>query len=111
MGRRIVISTLVLSYNITLDYLRNLISPHFRKRKEKWRTFANMQKKAIVAKRYNSRVFPRLIQKDNLVLRRTLKGAATSKLTPNWEGPFRVREDERLVPCTWNTTTLRKYYS
>ncbi|RDX66018.1 hypothetical protein CR513_55269, partial [Mucuna pruriens] len=52
-----------------------------------------------------------------------LKGATTNKLTPNWDRPFRVREevgqgafkleqlDRRLVSCTWSTTTLRKYYS
>ncbi|RDY14610.1 hypothetical protein CR513_00308, partial [Mucuna pruriens] len=39
--------------------------------------------KARVAKRYNSMVFPRPIRKDDLVLRRTLKGATTNKLTPN----------------------------
>ncbi|RDY10105.1 hypothetical protein CR513_05436, partial [Mucuna pruriens] len=49
--------------------------------------------KAKVPKRYNSTVFPRPIRKDDLVLRRTLMGAPTNKLTPNWEGLFRVREE------------------
>ncbi|RDX69413.1 hypothetical protein CR513_51477, partial [Mucuna pruriens] len=46
--------------------------------------------KARVARNYNVIVFPRPIRKDDLVLRRTLVGAVTNKLMPNWEGPFRV---------------------
>ncbi|RDX87972.1 hypothetical protein CR513_30496, partial [Mucuna pruriens] len=46
--------------------------------------------KARVVKRYNSTVFPRPLQKGDLVLKRILKGVATNKLTPNWEGPFRL---------------------
>ncbi|RDY10134.1 hypothetical protein CR513_05412, partial [Mucuna pruriens] len=45
--------------------------------------------------------------------------ATTNKLTPNWEGSFRVGQgafklehlDERSVLRTWNIATLRKYYS
>ncbi|RDX96007.1 hypothetical protein CR513_21386, partial [Mucuna pruriens] len=71
---------------------------------------------ARVAKRYNVTVFPRPIRKDGLVLRMTLMGAATNKLTPNWEGLFRVREevghgafklehlDGRPIPRTWNAS-------
>ncbi|RDX87976.1 hypothetical protein CR513_30486, partial [Mucuna pruriens] len=36
-----------------------------------------------------------LPQKGDLVMRRILTGAAMNKLTPNWEGPFRVREQIR----------------
>ncbi|RDX93273.1 Gag-Pol polyprotein, partial [Mucuna pruriens] len=79
--------------------------------------------KARVAKRYNATVFPCPIRKDDLVLRRTLMGVDTNKLTPKWEGPFRVREEvgqgsfklehlnEKVVPRTWNSITTRKYYS
>ncbi|RDY11216.1 hypothetical protein CR513_04159, partial [Mucuna pruriens] len=49
--------------------------------------------KARVAKRYNSIVFPHPLRQGDLVLRRVLKEATTNKLTPNWEGPYRVRED------------------
>ncbi|RDX75098.1 Gypsy retrotransposon integrase-like protein 1, partial [Mucuna pruriens] len=76
-----------------------------------------------VARIYNSTVFPRPIRKDDLVLGRTLIGAATNKLTSNWEGLFRVQEevrhgafrlehlDGKVVPRTWNSATLRKYYN
>ncbi|RDX95389.1 hypothetical protein CR513_22089, partial [Mucuna pruriens] len=76
--------------------------------------------KARVAKRYNSIVFPRSIQKDDLVLRRILKGAATNKLTPNWEGPFRVREELNVIEfslvtyenvCPVNATKTRERQS
>ncbi|RDX64522.1 hypothetical protein CR513_56913, partial [Mucuna pruriens] len=33
--------------------------------------------------------------KGDLILGRTLKGTTTNKLTPNWEGPFMVREEVR----------------
>ncbi|RDY04949.1 hypothetical protein CR513_11267, partial [Mucuna pruriens] len=68
--------------------------------------------KARVVERYNSIMFPYPLRQGNLVLRRVLKGVATNKLTPNWKGPFRIREDmghgafkleqldEKLVPRT-----------
>ncbi|RDX87101.1 hypothetical protein CR513_31466, partial [Mucuna pruriens] len=71
--------------------------------------------KTKVARRYNAI--------SDLVLRRTLMGAATNKLMPNWEGPFRVREEVgqgafklehlngKAMARTWNSATLRKYYS
>ncbi|RDX84069.1 hypothetical protein CR513_34936, partial [Mucuna pruriens] len=53
--------------------------------------------KAKVARRYNATVFPCPIRKGDLVLRRTLMGATMNKLTPNWEGPFRVQEEVGLI--------------
>ena len=44
------------------------------------------------------------------------------KLTPNWEGPYKIREevrdgtyrledlDGRRLPRTWNADNLKKYY-
>ncbi|KAJ1383197.1 Transposon Ty3-I Gag-Pol polyprotein [Sesbania bispinosa] len=49
--------------------------------------------------------------------------ASSNKLTPNWDGPFRVLEEVgrgafileelegRQVPRTWNLANLRFYYS
>ncbi|KAJ1398050.1 hypothetical protein SESBI_31388 [Sesbania bispinosa] len=44
-------------------------------------------------KKYNSRVVPRKLKTGDLVLRRTLRDVSSNKLTPNWDGPFRVREE------------------
>ncbi|RDY07069.1 hypothetical protein CR513_08856, partial [Mucuna pruriens] len=67
--------------------------------------------KARVARRYNATVFPRPIPKDDLVLRKTLMGAATNKPI---QSSRRSRALEHLngkaVPRTWNLATLRKYY-
>ncbi|KAJ1398185.1 hypothetical protein SESBI_31300 [Sesbania bispinosa] len=74
-------------------------------------------------KKYNSRVVPRKLKEGDLVLRRTIRDASSNKLTPNWDGPFCVREEVgrgafkseelggRQVPRTWNLTNLRFYYS
>ncbi|RDX75342.1 hypothetical protein CR513_44779, partial [Mucuna pruriens] len=71
--------------------------------------------KARVAKRYDA--------KGNLVLRKMLKDVTTNKLTPNWEGPFRVVEamergafrlerlDDKEVPRPWNSTSLCMHYN
>ncbi|KAJ1400256.1 Ribonuclease H superfamily [Sesbania bispinosa] len=74
-------------------------------------------------RRYNSKVVPRKLKVGDLVLRRAARDSSTNKLTPNWDGPFRIREDigrgafrlEELsgkeVARTWNLTALRFYYS
>ncbi|RDX68974.1 hypothetical protein CR513_51991, partial [Mucuna pruriens] len=53
--------------------------------------------------------------------RATMRNA--NKLSPNREGPFKIIEqvgkgayklehlDKRRIPCTWNMTSLRFYYS
>ncbi|RDX81326.1 Pro-Pol polyprotein, partial [Mucuna pruriens] len=140
-GKGIATGALIISHHTTLDYSRNPILPHFWNRcyhpsREKLRANLDLLQderemahireyaaKARIAKRYNSTIFSHPLQKGDLVLRRILKGAATKKLTPNWEGTFRVREevgqgafrleqlDGRLVSRTWNIATLRKYYN
>ncbi|RDX65933.1 Retrovirus-related Pol polyprotein from transposon 17.6, partial [Mucuna pruriens] len=79
--------------------------------------------KARVAKLYNQRVIPRKFGPRDLVLRRIVHKAESNKLTPKWEGPFRVKKEvgkgayklETLkgkeVPRTWNAASLRMYYS
>ncbi|XP_021713568.1 uncharacterized protein LOC110681749 [Chenopodium quinoa] len=74
---------------------------------------------------YNRRVSKRPIKLGDLVLRKMeAVGRANEdgKLTPNWEGPYRVREEVRdgtyrleamngrPIPRTWNTDNLKKYY-
>ncbi|RDX60272.1 hypothetical protein CR513_61600, partial [Mucuna pruriens] len=67
---------------------------------------------AKAARRHNTTIFPQPFRKDNLVLRRVLRNTTSNKLSPNWEGPFRILEevgqgafklehlDRRRVPCT-----------
>ncbi|RDX64539.1 hypothetical protein CR513_56893, partial [Mucuna pruriens] len=75
------------------------------------------------AKRQEKRLLPRQFKCQDLVLRRITRTADYNKLTPNWEGPFRVianvgrgayrleQLDGKKIPHTWNTTHLRLYYS
>ncbi|XP_057444390.1 uncharacterized protein LOC130736594 [Lotus japonicus] len=54
---------------------------------------------------------------------RKAKGPTDSKLTPNWEGPYRILRDlghgayhleelsRRRIPRAWNAQHLRYYYS
>jgi len=77
--------------------------------------------KQITARRYNARLRLRSFQKGDLVWRMTgdaRKNLSNQKLTPNWEGPFRIQEDlgneayrfqwliGELIPKTWNFTHL-----
>ncbi|RDY05097.1 Tf2-11, partial [Mucuna pruriens] len=76
--------------------------------------------KAKVARRYNKRIIPREFQEGDLVLRKITIAAEKNKLTPKWEGPFRVAEkvgrgayrlehlEGRGVPRTWNASSLRR---
>ncbi|XP_057434469.1 uncharacterized protein LOC130727374 [Lotus japonicus] len=74
-------------------------------------------------RRYNTRVVPRQMEVGDLVLRRKTRGLDDSKLSPNWEGPYRIRRElgqgayhleelsGRRVPRAWNAQHLRYYYS
>jgi hypothetical protein len=65
----------------------------------------------------------RELQVDDLVLRRILSREGMNKLSPGWEGPFRVTrvcrpgcvrlasEDGEPVPRSWNIEHLRKFYA
>ncbi|RDX97003.1 hypothetical protein CR513_20282, partial [Mucuna pruriens] len=75
--------------------------------------------KSRVAKLYNRRVVSRSFRPQDLVLRKMVHKAESNKLTPKWEGPFRVRKEvgqgayrlETLkgkeIPRTWNAASLR----
>jgi len=79
--------------------------------------------KRRAAWRYDSKVRRRSLKQGDLVLRKRPGVEQPGKLHAHWEGPFRVKAEvgkgayrfERLdgkkVPCTWNATNLRYYYS
>ncbi|RDY02803.1 Retrovirus-related Pol polyprotein from transposon 17.6, partial [Mucuna pruriens] len=78
--------------------------------------------KSRIAKLYNRRVIPRSFRPHDLVLIKMVHKVENNKLTPKWEGPFRVKKEvgqgayrlEKLkgkeIPRTWNAATLRMYY-
>ncbi|RDX88243.1 hypothetical protein CR513_30191, partial [Mucuna pruriens] len=75
--------------------------------------------KGRVAKLYNQKVIPRNFNPQDLVLRKRIHKAENNKLTPKWEGPFRVRKEVgrgayrleilkgKEIPRTWNAASLR----
>ncbi|RDX78443.1 Tf2-8, partial [Mucuna pruriens] len=76
--------------------------------------------KTRVARKYDRRVVYRDFQEGDLVLRKATLGAEKNKLTPKWEGPFKIAEkvgrgayrlehlDRRRIPRTWNASSLRR---
>ena len=73
--------------------------------------------------RYHSRhVRPRELKEGDLVLRKIQDLEGMNKLSPKWEGPFRVAqvfrpgavrlesEDGKRVLNSWNLEHLRKFY-
>lgn len=79
--------------------------------------------KRRAAQRYDSKVIPREMKEGDLVLRKITRPNGTGKFSPNWEGPYRVKENlptgayklEELqgnpAPRTWNSANLRYYFS
>jgi len=80
----------------------------------------------MVTRRYNAKVKPRSFIRGDSVWRKTneaRKKSAEGKLTPNWEGPFRITESlqngayrleylsDKEIPNTWNASHLKMYYS
>ena len=77
-----------------------------------------------VAKYYNSRVKSKIFERGDLVLRKAeaSQPIEIGKLSPRWEGPYQVtkvvrpgayqlqRMDGSIVPRTWNSENLRRYY-
>nr|POF02395.1 hypothetical protein CFP56_76759 [Quercus suber] len=85
--------------------------------------FARYQER--MAKHYNSQVKHRDFQVGDLVLRKVIgvaRDPTQGKLSPNWEGPYRVMTwqrkgtyhletlDGRELPHPWNAEHLRKYH-
>ncbi|RDX99673.1 Tf2-6, partial [Mucuna pruriens] len=79
--------------------------------------------KARATRRYNQKVIPRSFKPGDLVLKKITMATNRNKLTPCWEGPFRViyelgqgaykleSLERKQLPRTWNATSLRMYYS
>ena len=74
-------------------------------------------------RRYHSRrAHAGSLEEGDLVLRRVQSAKGTNKLTPKWEGPYRVArvtrpsavrlqtEDGTPVQNSWNIEHLRKFY-
>ena len=74
-------------------------------------------------RRYHSRkVYARSFEEGDLVLRRIQAAKRSNKLTPKWEGPYRVvrvtrpgavrlkTDDGIKVQNSWNIEHLRKFY-
>ncbi|KAK3018181.1 hypothetical protein RJ639_002799 [Escallonia herrerae] len=81
--------------------------------------------KQRVARFYNRRVRIRIFRVGDLVLRKLEVSdpkAAVGKLSPNWEGPYKISKVLRpgayslqtlsgeVIPRTWNADNLRQYY-
>ncbi|KAK3007251.1 hypothetical protein RJ639_016151 [Escallonia herrerae] len=79
-----------------------------------------------VARYHDRHIHPRAFRIGDLVLRRVEASTprdAIGKLSPNWEGPYRVTKyggpgsyhlehlDGKSIPRTWNATNLRRYYA
>ena len=78
-----------------------------------------------LAQRYNKDVKTREFSVGDLVLRRVvgnMQDTNVGKLTPSWEGPYRVTAiagagacyledlDKRQLPRPWNAYNLKKFY-
>ncbi|XP_077249196.1 uncharacterized protein LOC143888644 [Tasmannia lanceolata] len=77
-----------------------------------------------VSRYHDLKIRPREFRAGDLVLRKTdiSQPKKVSKLSPTWEGPFRVKEiirpgsyrletlGEHQLPHAWNSKNLRKYY-
>ena len=77
-----------------------------------------------VARYYDRRVKMKVFRPGDLVLRKAevSKPTEQGKLSPNWEGPYKVTEtlrpgaykleylDGTAIPRTWNADNLKMYY-
>ncbi|XP_077232665.1 uncharacterized protein LOC143870036 [Tasmannia lanceolata] len=80
--------------------------------------------KQKISNYHDSKIRPREFRTGDLVLRRAAVSQPTKvgKLSPTWEGPYRVKEiirpgsykletlEEHLLLHAWNSKNLRKYY-
>ncbi|MCI00899.1 gag-pol polyprotein [Trifolium medium] len=57
--------------------------------------------KRRAARKYDSRVVPRELKEGDLVLKRPMGRDKGGKLAPNWEGPFRIKENSRVELIGW----------
>ncbi|XP_077232629.1 uncharacterized protein LOC143869981 [Tasmannia lanceolata] len=80
--------------------------------------------KQKVSRYHDTKIRPREFRTGDLVLRKAAvsQPRKVGKLSPTWEGPYRVKEvirpgsyrletlDEQLLPHAWNSRNLRIYY-
>ncbi|XP_075080089.1 uncharacterized protein LOC142165431 [Nicotiana tabacum] len=81
--------------------------------------------KQIIEQYYNQKAHLRFFKIGDLVLKKVFqssKAANAGKLSPNWEGPYRIRGiagegayeletmDGKVLPSNWNVVHLKKYY-
>jgi hypothetical protein len=91
--------------------------------KRRWRVAIRNARYNQALRRYHQRfVHSRELRVEDLVLRRVLNREGLHKLSPSWEGPFKVMEIcqpgcVRLattggvpLPNSWNIEHLRKFY-
>ncbi|XP_072086570.1 uncharacterized protein [Arachis hypogaea] len=96
---------------------------------EEVRDIATLKQRATqqtIARQYNKSVKSRSFVKGDLVLRKTeaaRKPPSHGKLAANWDGPYRISEvlgngayileliDGKVLPNTWNVSSLKKFYS
>ena len=79
--------------------------------------------KKRVEYKYSSKLRPRQFQVADLVMRKAHPYQLENKLSPKWTGPFRMTEalgngayrletlEGGVIPCTWNATNLKFYFS
>ncbi|RDX72392.1 Gypsy retrotransposon integrase-like protein 1, partial [Mucuna pruriens] len=79
--------------------------------------------KTRATRRYNQKVIPRSFKTEDLVLKKVTMTTNKNKLTPLWEGPFKIVNEtgqgayklenleRKALPRTWNATSLCMYYS
>jgi hypothetical protein len=89
----------------------------------RWRTAVRNARYNQVLRRYHQRfMHSRELRVGDLVLRRILNREGLHKLSPSWEGPFKVSkvcqagsvhlatEEGMQLPNPWNIEHLRKFY-
>ena len=90
----------------------------------RWRAAIRNARYNQALRRYHQRfVHSRELRAGDLILRQILIRAGLHKLSPSWEGPFRVTdvcrpgcvrlatEDGVPLPNPWNIEHLRKFYT
>ncbi|GAA0185605.1 hypothetical protein LIER_32893 [Lithospermum erythrorhizon] len=86
--------------------------------------YKNLQYKQLMARTYNRRVKNRQFRVGDLVLRllSASQPKEQGKLSPKWEGPYRVKRvvgastyeledlDGKIIPRTWHASKMCRYY-
>ncbi|XP_075108918.1 uncharacterized protein LOC142180751 [Nicotiana tabacum] len=82
--------------------------------------------KQIIERYYNRKAHLRFFKIRDFILKKdfqSTKAANTGNLSPNWEGPYKIRGiigkcayeletmDGKVIPSSWNVVHLKKYYS